>query len=76
VHGHCILGGKEVFLSNRYCQIAGDFWVIRTNDGLQYMPNPYGGIKKDILILESVMSDLNLFDCVLSYIPSHIGENN
>jgi hypothetical protein len=30
--------GKEVFLSQYYCQIGGDFWVIRTNDGLQYVP--------------------------------------
>jgi hypothetical protein len=32
--------GKEVFLSRRYCQIGGAFWVVRTTDGLQYIPNP------------------------------------
>ena len=44
--------GKEVFLSDRYCQIGGSFWVIRTKDGLQYVPNPHGGSQEDIGILE------------------------
>lgn len=46
---------REIFLSNFYCHIGGDFWVIRTNDGLQYMPNPnpHCGSQTDIQILES-----------------------
>ncbi len=49
--------GKEVFLSKRYCQIGGDFWVIRTNDGLQYMPSAYRGTMQGIGILESMLCD-------------------
>ncbi len=49
--------GKEVFLSKRYCQIGGDFWVIRSKDGLQYMPNAYPGTKEGIGILESMLGD-------------------
>jgi hypothetical protein len=42
--------GKEVFLSQYYCQIGGDFWVIRTNDGLQYVPNPYSLSDGDVCL--------------------------
>jgi len=47
--------GKEVFLSQYYCQIGGDFWVIRTNDGLQYVPNPYRVSDADVHLLESML---------------------
>ena len=47
--------GKEVFLSLYYCQIGGDFWVIRTNDGLQYVPNPYRALEVDACLLESML---------------------
>ena len=43
--------GKEAFLSRRYCQLGGDFWVIRTRDGLQYMPNPYSTSDVDVALL-------------------------
>ena len=33
--------GKEIFLSRAYCLVRGDFHVLRTNHGLQYMPNPH-----------------------------------
>jgi hypothetical protein len=33
--------GKEIFLSRFYCLLRGEFRVLRTKDGLQYMPNPY-----------------------------------
>jgi hypothetical protein len=33
--------GKEIFLSRCYCLLRGDFHVLRTKSGLQYMPNPY-----------------------------------
>jgi len=29
-----ILLGKEIFLSSRYCQIGGGFWVVRTSTDL------------------------------------------
>jgi len=32
--------GKKLFLSHRYCHTGGDFWVIRTKDGLQSIPDP------------------------------------
>jgi hypothetical protein len=32
--------GKEVWLSDFYCYIGGDMRVIRTIDGLQFMPSP------------------------------------
>ena len=57
VHLNRIPVGQEVFLSNRYCQIGGDFWVIRTKDGLQYMPNFYPGSKEGIGILEAMLGD-------------------
>jgi hypothetical protein len=47
--------GKEVFLSLYYCQIGGDFWVIRTNDGLQYVPNPYRVSDDDVSLLHSIL---------------------
>jgi hypothetical protein len=46
--------GKEIFLSNRFCQIGGGFWAIRTNDGLHYMPNPHRGTQEDVRILEAM----------------------
>jgi hypothetical protein len=33
--------GEEISLSRLYCYLGGDFHVLRTKDGLQYMPNPY-----------------------------------
>jgi len=33
--------GQEIFLSRFYCLLGGDFHVLRTNDGRQYMPNPH-----------------------------------
>src|SRR5437879_6561936 len=33
--------GKEIFLSRCYCLLNGDFHVVRTNNGLQYMPKPH-----------------------------------
>jgi hypothetical protein len=47
--------GKEVFLSQHYCHIGRNFWVIRTNDGLQYMPNPYRASDTDACLLESML---------------------
>jgi hypothetical protein len=47
--------GEEVFLSRYYCHIGGNFWVIRTNDGLQYMPNPCRASKTDACLLESML---------------------
>jgi hypothetical protein len=47
--------GKEVFLSQYYCQIGGGFQVIRTNDGLQYVPNPYRALEVDACLLESML---------------------
>ena len=47
--------GKEVFLSLHYCQIGGDFQVIRTNDGLQYVPNPYRPLESDASLLEGML---------------------
>ena len=43
--------GTEVFLSRRYCQLGGDFWAIRTRDGLQYMPSPYSASGSDVALL-------------------------
>jgi hypothetical protein len=34
-------GGKEIFLTNYYCYRGGEFSVIRTPNGLQYIPSPY-----------------------------------
>jgi len=47
--------GKEVFLSQYYCQIGGDIWVIRTNDGLQYVPNRYSLSDADVGFLDSML---------------------
>ena len=47
--------GKEVFPSLYYCQIGGDFWVIRTNDGLQYLPNPYSVSDNDVSLLNLIL---------------------
>ena len=47
--------GKEVFLSHYYCQIGGDFQVIRTKDGLQYVPNPYRPLESDASLLEAML---------------------
>jgi hypothetical protein len=47
--------GREICLSNFYCQIGGDFSVIRSNDGLQYLPNRYCRSQEDIWILESML---------------------
>jgi hypothetical protein len=47
--------GKEVFLSQYYCHIGGDFWVIRTNDGLQYVPNPFTVSDRDVYLLDSIL---------------------
>jgi len=47
--------GKEVFLRQYYCQIGGGFWVIRANDGLQYVPNPYRVSDADVHLLESML---------------------
>jgi len=47
--------GKELFLSNYYCQIGGDFWAIRTRDGLQYLPNPYCGSQNDAYLLGEML---------------------
>jgi hypothetical protein len=33
--------GKELFLSRFYCHFGCDIWVIRTRDGLQFMPSPF-----------------------------------
>jgi hypothetical protein len=33
--------GKEIFLSRFYCYFGGDFHVVRTSNGLQYVPNPW-----------------------------------
>jgi len=44
--------GQEVFLSHRYCQIGGDFWVVRTTEGLQYIPSPHAASEADIRLLE------------------------
>jgi hypothetical protein len=33
--------GKEIFLTNFYCYSGGYMHVIRTSDGVQFMPNPY-----------------------------------
>jgi hypothetical protein len=33
--------GEEIFLSRFYCLVGGGFHVLRTNHGLQYMPNPH-----------------------------------
>ncbi len=48
--------GKEVFLSNAYCMI-GSGWVIRTTDGLQYMPFPRATRDSDIWLLEDMMKN-------------------
>lgn len=47
--------GKELFLSARYCPLGGDFWVIRTTHGLQYLPNPYRAFNGDIPLLEEML---------------------
>lgn len=47
--------GKEVFLSQYYCQIGGDFQVIRTKDGLQYVPNRYRPLESDASLLEAML---------------------
>jgi hypothetical protein len=47
--------GTEFFLSRRYCYSADAFWVIRTKDGLQYMPNPHHGSANDAHLLESLL---------------------
>ena len=47
--------GKEVFLSRYYCYSGGEFLVIRTSDGLQYMPNPHRGDPTDGDLLESLL---------------------
>jgi hypothetical protein len=39
--------GREIFLSRFYCLIGGDFHALRTNNGLQYMPNPHRNVEKD-----------------------------
>lgn len=39
--------GNEVFLIRFYCLIGGGFHVLRTNEGMQYMPNPYRNVEKD-----------------------------
>lgn len=48
--------GKEVFLSDRYCHISGGFWVIRTIDGLQYMPFPNVTSDHDVSMLEEILN--------------------
>ena len=35
--------------------LGGDFWVIRTNDGLQYVPNPYSVSDDDVSLLDSIL---------------------
>lgn len=35
---NCVAIGKEIFLSNYYCYFGGNIWVIRSRDGLQYIP--------------------------------------
>ena len=47
--------GTEFFLSRRYCYRSDAFWVIRTRDGLQYMPNPHKGSVNDAHLLESLL---------------------
>jgi hypothetical protein len=49
--------GREVFLTNFYCLAGGGYWVIRTNNGLRYMPNPHCSSEDDIRILESMRRD-------------------
>lgn len=49
--------GKEVFLSHAYCHVNGGFWVIRTENGLQYMPFPHCGSAEDIFLLKSMMEE-------------------
>jgi len=33
--------GKEIFLSQFYCYLGGEINVLRTNNGLRYVPNAY-----------------------------------
>jgi len=47
--------GKEFFLSNYYCQIAGDFWAIRTRNGIQYLLNPYSASQDDAYLLGEML---------------------
>ena len=47
--------GKEVFLSRYYCYSGGEFWIIRTSDRLQYLPNPHRGNPADGDLLESLL---------------------
>jgi hypothetical protein len=46
--------GTEVFLSRFYCYRGGDCRVIRTKDGLQWVPSPYGTNADDLRILEEL----------------------
>ncbi|HZT34385.1 MAG TPA: hypothetical protein VFA15_00585 [Nitrososphaera sp.] len=39
--------GKEIFLSRYYCRLSGDFHVLGTKSGLQYMPNPHRNLGDD-----------------------------
>jgi hypothetical protein len=50
-----IPSGEEIYLSARYCQLGGAFWVIRTTHGFQYMPNPYRASNGDIPLLEEML---------------------
>jgi hypothetical protein len=51
--------GTEIFLNCYYCHTGGDFWVIRTKDGLHYMPNPYRGDPDDARLLETLLVDVH-----------------
>jgi len=48
--------GKEVFLSNFYG--GAGYWVLRTPDGLQYMPFMFGSGSEGTKWLEKLVTDL------------------
>lgn len=46
--------GKEIFLSNYYCYRGGESWVIRTHDGLQWVPSPCQRNPDDVFVLKEL----------------------
>ena len=46
--------GKEIFLSNYYRYRGPENWVIRTHDGLQWMPSPHRRDEGDDWALEEL----------------------
>jgi hypothetical protein len=46
--------GKEISLSKYYCYRGRESRVIRTRDGLQWIPSPYGRNPDDVRILEEL----------------------